>query len=1022
MPQPTSNQLLTDVLHYELDLAFNRSERIVEGSVKAVVKSLTDNLDTIDFNADNEKIIITSVTDTSGVSMAWNHSDNIISINLSHSLSEGEQTEIEIFYSGKGGLPGVLGDGLWFGSYEKKPTIFSISEPWGARKWWPCKDYPDDKATFDIYLSVPADMFAASNGSYIGYSDETFWDAPFKRYHWSENYPMATYLFMISATDYVRLDDYWVYSQEDSMLISYYVFPAKIYIGMAYKIIATTVPMLDYFSSLFGLYPFVDDKYGIALWDARGGSMEHQTLTNMSTLDFRGGHNVAHELAHSWFGNCISPKDWTHIWLNEGFAEYSEWLWLEHTEGPDSLRSYFKEWILGIPQIKETLNFSMEKDPDKDDNSPNYYFQPVDYRKGPYILHMLRHITGDEIFFRILKSYATDPRFQYSVAEINDFIEICENHYGSSLDWFFDRWLFPEYSGEIPQYLWEWSSLTSEKNSEITIKVYQEQEELYTMPVEFRIMTSTGQIDTLLWVDERYDELNIVLEDSVLDVELDPDLWILCDKTYGIPTEKDNPSEIIFTYDLDDLEGYNFSSPAIGDDSTVYVGVIRSYPKNYFILYAFNPDGTMKWKYDPHGRYKNDPVIGEDGTVYFGSTGNLYALNPDGTVKWTFDTSDIGSGNTIYLSSPAIGNDGTIYIGSDSGYLFAVYPDGTLKWHVNLDDRIDTSISIGSDGTIYISSVGNDNNGECHLYATSSEGSLKWSYNNSTEINYSPAIGREGTIYINSMFYTNALNPDGSFKWECFTDSTDYAQGRGPVIGEDGTIYVLKANGILYAINKEGKKKWEYTLPASEYNSSELAGGSPMVGSNGTIYIGVGPPTYTPYLYAFNNNGTLKWRLKADEGITSSLVISPDGIIYFVTNPSAWSTEGTLYAVDTKTNAGAANSPWPMEGGNQYRRSNAGEVPVSVKEATPATFTLLQNYPNPFNIVTTIPFSVPNTTRVTIEIYSILGQRVAKILDKNIDTGHHNITFKADDLASGMYFYTFKAGKYYKTKQMMFLK
>ncbi len=329
-PQPTSAQLQMDVLHYTLDLAFNPSTEAVAGSVRAVVQSLTDSLYTLEFDA-SDTLMVSSVTEVDGDTLNWNHTNNIIYIDLSSGLAKGEQIEIEIIYSGSDELrSGGRGLFLDYNPWTKdRAIVYSISQPWSARLWWPCKDYPEDKATFDIYLSVPAKIFATSNGTYLGYTEENRWDEPYRRYHWQENYPMATYLFSINAANFVRLDDNWEYAPGETMPITHYVFPE--YVEAAEEAFNVTVPMLEYFSSLFGLYPFIDDKYGVVTWRKQKGAMEHQTLASWATGWIRENHSndwlLAHELAHQWFGNSITCKDWTHIWLSEGFATYAERLW-----------------------------------------------------------------------------------------------------------------------------------------------------------------------------------------------------------------------------------------------------------------------------------------------------------------------------------------------------------------------------------------------------------------------------------------------------------------------------------------------------------------------------------------------------------------------------------------------------------------------------------------------------------------------------------------------------------------------
>ena len=248
--------------------------------------------------------------------------------------------------------------------------------------------------------------------------------------------------------------------------------------------------------------------------------------------------------------------------------------------------------------------------------------------------------------------------------------------------------------------------------------------------------------------------------------------------------------------------------------------------------------------YPTLGAVNSSPAIGSDGTIYVGSEdSSLYAMNPDGTLKWKFNTgiaTEISGGITLSKgpinSSPAIGNDGTIYVGSDNGFFYAVNPDGTLKWVFSTalsedvpgqgfiqigKGAIHSSPAIGDDGMIY---VGSDNG---FLYAISPEGDLKWAYETGDAISSSPAIGSDGTIFIGSEdkhFY--AINPGGTFKW---VFPTTGAITSSPAIGSDGTIYVGSGDKFLYAINSNGELKWSFETEGAITSS-------PAIGNGGVIY------------------------------------------------------------------------------------------------------------------------------------------------------------------------------------------
>lgn len=546
--EPTPTQLLFDVLHYELDVAFDYEEKFIEGCVTATVKSLIDSLYSVDFDA-VDSLVVSSVSEGNGVSLNWSRPRDLIIISLSSGLARDEHREIKISYNCQFEQQSELNQfeemkyGIKFSTHnlktepQGKPMIYSINGiGCVARFWWPCKDWSDDKATFDIYLSVPAKLFAASNGTYMGYTDETLWGKPYKRYHWQESYPMTTYNASIAATDYIRIDDEFEYAPGKYMPVTHYLYPEfnptwnannewsvnQHHINTWKEIYnSLTVPMLEYFSSLFGLYPFIEDKYGVALAPS-SVFMENQTMSTFIYIYTDIEYTFAHELVHQWFGNCVSYRDMSHMWLSKGFASYGAALWVEHTEGPLKMRKYLEKGVYIFtdywkgPILREKGNEEI-----------TYYYDGVVYYKAALMLHMLRHVVGDETFFEILRSYVADPRFRYAAADTDDFIGVCEDHAGVPLDWFFDQWLTRE---DWPQYNLDWSV---SDNSELTIVVDQLQNEPYKMPVDFRITTATAQIDTVLWVLGSHEKFILTLNEPVQDVQLDPDHFILCDITEG---------------------------------------------------------------------------------------------------------------------------------------------------------------------------------------------------------------------------------------------------------------------------------------------------------------------------------------------------------------------------------------------------------------------------------------------------------------------------------------------------------
>jgi outer membrane protein assembly factor BamB len=312
------------------------------------------------------------------------------------------------------------------------------------------------------------------------------------------------------------------------------------------------------------------------------------------------------------------------------------------------------------------------------------------------------------------------------------------------------------------------------------------------------------------------------------------------------------------------LYGWVWGGPVIDRDNTIYMGTTNN-------LYAFYPNGTVKWSYG-FVDIESTPAIGDDGIIYIGTayfSPCLYAFYPNGTVKWQFGT----NGASIF-SSPVIGQDGTIYFGHDNytGYkshIEALYPNGTLKWSFQTNHFVHSSPALGEDGTVYCGS--HDGN----LYALyPNNGTLKWAYQTGGWVARGPAVADDGTIYFDSWDgYLYAVHPDGTLRWK----TGGYLAGTTPVIGSDGTIYV--GNEQLTAIYPEnGSVKWSCDIGPGR----TIRGSSPAISADGTIYFGTWIGDYSGgEIIAVNPDGTEKWReLIANDFVNSGPAIGSDGTVY----------------------------------------------------------------------------------------------------------------------------------------------
>ena len=348
--------------------------------------------------------------------------------------------------------------------------------------------------------------------------------------------------------------------------------------------------------------------------------------------------------------------------------------------------------------------------------------------------------------------------------------------------------------------------------------------------------------------------------------------------------------------------GAIYSSPTIGSDGTIYVG---SGDDN---LYAFYPDGGVKWTYQAGEWVDSTPAIADDGTVYVGSWDNkVHAINPDGTGKWTFST------DSLVLAGPAIGPDGTIYFGSRDNFFYALESNGSMKWEYFAEQPISSSAALGQDGTIYFG----DDNGTFH--AVNPDGTSKWTYlvdtiaESNSSIESSPALDLYGYIYFGSANgYCYSLEDNGTngvLRWKYATaDRVD----SSPVIGLSNEVFFMSRDGYLRSIDIDfGVTNWERPIGDVFYSS-------PVVDENGTVYVVGYLGGGENHIFAIDANGSMDWNssmtnhsVVIGDVVDSSLAIDSNGTLYF------GSFDKKLYAIKAGWNL--ADSDWP-----KFRRDNSG--------------------------------------------------------------------------------------------------
>jgi hypothetical protein len=516
-----------DVRYYYLDLEILPSSKTISGSVK-IVASILNETEKIEIDLVNtlniNKITLDSKT------LYFDHKNDLISINLGKKYAPGEKIELILNYSG------TPGSSFHFDVINSQPMIWSLTQPYGSRDWFPCKNNPDDKAdSVRLKITVPSDLVVASNGI-LEAKNELNSKSSFV---WMERYPIVSYLISVAIHPYIKTVDYFKYSQTDSMPVEHYLLPSSFETNKdKYKI---TTQMLEAFSQRYGLYPFIQEKYGHAEVPFNGG-MEHQTITSLlGPYEYL----VAHELGHQWWGDMITCQDFHHIWLNEGFATYTEALWAESKNGIQDLHNTMKnKMYLGNGSVY--VNDIADRG--------RIFNQSLSYNKAAWVLHMLRHVVGDEVFFNILRAWGSSDK-RYSVAVTEDFQHICEQVSGKDLSKFFSQWIYGDYH---PIYLHDWHYEEKQGQYEVHLAVQQFQTGvLYSMPIDIYINTENGEEKFTINNENKIQNYTFLLNSKPKELIIDKENWILKEVKTGISLVNQDNNNIILSFVADGSIGFD---------------------------------------------------------------------------------------------------------------------------------------------------------------------------------------------------------------------------------------------------------------------------------------------------------------------------------------------------------------------------------------------------------------------------------------------------------------------------------
>jgi aminopeptidase N len=600
-----------DALHYLVNIKLDLERKAFEGSATVTLSSFREGLETCVLDA--EEYTVTSVFGDDGTPLAFSQSDAELSVRLARPLQFGEETSFTCFYHGRD--PKI---GLKFvaETADNPGLVYSDSWPANVHHWFPCYDYPNDKATDEIVATVKRGLKVAANGRLVSAVENPAADTV--TYHYSQDLPHSTYLIFLAAAPYAVVRDsfktlplsYWVYPQDADKAIPTY---------------GHTPNMIEFFNRTFG-YDYPWQKYDQISVPSGGGAestsasaMTHRIMVGAKdAADFPAIGIVSHELAHQWWGDLITLRSWAHTWLNESFGTYSDYLYYRYEMGDDEgalnllgkLNAYLREAKTRYIRPIVTDRY----------DAPGDMFDSHTYPKGARVLHMLRSLIGDEPFFKTLSYFL--HRYAFDAVDTDDFIRAVKTVTGRNLDWFFDQWLYKP-GHPVFEVRSDWDAAAKMVRLSVAqVQDFSRGVPVFRVPVSIKIVTPKKEAIRTIWVEKPAEIFDLPAEEKPLLVRFDADNVLIKEITF--PKERD---ELIFQLKNDDVIGRMDAAAGLAafkDDPRASSALIGSIAKDRFwavrkaaleALAGFPDDGRngapifMKACQDPDSQVRTAAVL-----------------------------------------------------------------------------------------------------------------------------------------------------------------------------------------------------------------------------------------------------------------------------------------------------------------------------------------------------------------------------------------------------------------------------
>ncbi|MEW5677469.1 M1 family aminopeptidase [Flavobacterium enshiense] len=500
-----------NITYHKLEFTVDPATYFISGIVTTNFTALAD-MSTVTFDLTNQ-LTVSSVTQGAVNLTFVQNTNNELVITLPSTLTVGNSAAVKITYSG---APATGESAFTTSTHSGTPVLYTLSEPFGAKDWWPCKqDLTDKVESIDVHITAPSTYISVANGI----QQSAVINGANKTTHFHHSYPIPAYLIAIAVTNYQ------IYNQQGGLgttqnpyfPIVNYLYPESA--ATSQTNLAVTPTIINLFENLVGPYPFRNEKYGHAQW-GWGGGMEHSTVSFMVNFS---RSLIAHEMAHQWFGDKVTCGTWKDIWLNEGITEYMSGLVVENLDGA----SNFVAWKNGkINNITSQPGGNLYLTDAQALNVNRIFSGRLSYDKGSMVTHMLRYKLGDTNFFQALRNYLNDPALAYGYAVTPQFQAHLEAVSGLDLDEFFNDWVYMQ---GYPTYtVTAYNSAPGQAKVRLNQTTSDLSVPFFEMPVPVRLSGFGGQTLDVILNNTVNDELfTVSVPFAITGVQFDPDKHII---------------------------------------------------------------------------------------------------------------------------------------------------------------------------------------------------------------------------------------------------------------------------------------------------------------------------------------------------------------------------------------------------------------------------------------------------------------------------------------------------------------